>query len=408
MGRIALHVIFAATYALAAIAVGVALAWFGVLPATLAAGAGALGFLAASQIHATIARPRLKPLEAGLFKVEVRTGQIEAAVEDQNARLDAVEALIQEEVVRRNEAVLGEMRALHGLVTKMASSFDARLNEARRGEAPAAAPRSNEALLTTLKAALDDNRVELHLQPIVSLPQRRTAFYEAFSRVRDAAGRVILPAEFMRVAEPSGLVAEIDNLSLFRCAQIARRLARQDRRMAVFCNLAPASLADEQFFPTFLAYLRENRDLASNLVFEIAHQSFLDLPTTAERNLDRVFDMGFRFSIDRVAEVNLDLRALERAGVRYVKIPGAVLKRALIDGDGAGLSRDIQPADVNGLFARYGIDLIADRIEDERTVVELLDLDIRFGQGHLFGQPRPLREGAVENPGPAMRVVRAA
>lgn len=408
MGRIALHALVLAAYAAAAVAGGVALAWYGVLPALLSAGAGALGFLAASQLHALLARPSLKPLQSGLFDVSLKADRIETALGEQGERLTAVEALVQGEVLRRNEAVLGEMRALQGLVTKMAASFDARLEQVRRGEEAPAAPRSNEALLSTLKAALDDNRVDLHLQPIVSLPQRRVAFYEAFSRIRDAAGRVILPAEFMRVAEPSGLVAEIDNLSLFRCAQIARRLARQDRRMAVFCNLAPASLADEQFFPTFLAYLRENRDLAANLVFEIAHQSFLELPAVAERNLDRVFDMGFRFSIDRVAAVDLDLRALERAGVRYVKIPGAVLKRDLIDGDGAGLSRDIQPGDVTSLFARYGIDLIADRIEDERTVVELLDLDVRFGQGHLFGQPRPLREGAVESPGPSMRAARAA
>ena len=48
------------------------------------------------------------------------------------------------------------------------------------------------------------------------------------------------------------------------------------------------------------------------------------------------------------------------------------------------------------MFARYGIDLIADRIEDERTVIEILDLDIGFGQGHLFGQPKPIKDSVLE------------
>jgi cyclic-di-GMP phosphodiesterase TipF (flagellum assembly factor) len=56
------------------------------------------------------------------------------------------------------------------------------------------------------------------------------------------------------VAEPAGLVAAIDNLLLFRCVQIVRRLARQDRRVGIFCNISMASLGDDAFFPHFLGF----------------------------------------------------------------------------------------------------------------------------------------------------------
>jgi cyclic-di-GMP phosphodiesterase TipF (flagellum assembly factor) len=56
---------------------------------------------------------------------------------------------------------------------------------------------------------------------------------------------------------------------------------------------------------------------------------------------------------------------------------------------------DIHPSDLSDLLGRFGIDLIAERIEGERAVVDLLDFDVRFGQGFLFAPPRPLRpEGA--------------
>jgi cyclic-di-GMP phosphodiesterase TipF (flagellum assembly factor) len=56
---------------------------------------------------------------------------------------------------------------------------------------------------------------------------------------------------------------------------------------------------------------------------------------------------------------------------------------------------DIHPSDLSDLLGRFGIDLIAERIEGERAVVDLLDYDVRFGQGFLFAPPRPLRpEGA--------------
>jgi cyclic-di-GMP phosphodiesterase TipF (flagellum assembly factor) len=57
---------------------------------------------------------------------------------------------------------------------------------------------------------------------------------------------------------------------------------------------------------------------------------------------------------------------------------------------------DIHPSDISDLLGRFGIDLIAERIEGERSVVDLLDYDVRFGQGFLFAPPRPLRpEGAA-------------
>src|SRR5207247_9614969 len=52
---------------------------------------------------------------------------------------------------------------------------------------------------------------------------------------------------------------------------------------------------------------------------------------------------------------------------------------------------DIHPSDLSDLLGRFGIDLIAERIEGERAVVDLLDYDVRFGQGFLFAPPRPLR-----------------
>jgi cyclic-di-GMP phosphodiesterase TipF (flagellum assembly factor) len=57
---------------------------------------------------------------------------------------------------------------------------------------------------------------------------------------------------------------------------------------------------------------------------------------------------------------------------------------------------DIHPADMSDLLERFGIDLIAERIEDEVAVVDLLDYNVRFGQGFLFAAPRPLRQDAAD------------
>src|SRR5690606_32279667 len=124
-----------------------------------------------------------------------------------------------------------------------------------------------------------------YLQPIVSLPQRRTVFYESFTRLRDATGRVMMPAEYLAVAEPEGLVTSIDNLLLFRCVQIVRRLAKQDKKVGIFCNVSIASLADETFFPQFLDMLAANRDLSGALIFELGQAAFDSRGSVETRNM---------------------------------------------------------------------------------------------------------------------------
>ena len=99
---------------------------------------------------------------------------------------------------------------------------------------------------------------------------------------------------------------------------------------------------------------------------------------------------GFRFSIDHVTDLRIEPRDLADRGVRFIKVPAALL----LDQRNSSTS-DIHPSDLSDLLGRYGIDLIAERIEGERAVVDLLDFDVRFGQGFLFAPPRPLRpEGA--------------
>jgi cyclic-di-GMP phosphodiesterase TipF (flagellum assembly factor) len=82
---------------------------------------------------------------------------------------------------------------------------------------------------------------------------------------------------------------------------------------------------------------------------------------------------------------------LNARGFRFVKVPAALLFNRL-----GAIGADIRPADFSESLSRFGIDLIADRIEDENMVIDLLDYDVRFGQGVLFSPPRPLRAGALE------------
>jgi cyclic-di-GMP phosphodiesterase TipF (flagellum assembly factor) len=318
---------------------------------------------------------------------------------------------LQEDAERRTEELTTEMRVLEDLVERMREGLEDRLAQAR--DVPPAYVRHHHqhmALLETVREALAENRVDLYLQAVVSLPQRRTVFYESFSRLRDATGRVMMPAEYLSVAEPEGLMPAIDNLLLFRCVQIVRRLAKSDRKIGIFCNVALGSLGDETFFPQFLEFLAENKDMAGSLIFELGQGAFDRRGAVEARNMAKLADLGFRFSLDKVVDIDLDFADLSRADVKFVKVSADVLLNQLMELDGRLTLRtlkDINAADFADLTRRYGVELIAEKVETERQVVDVLELNIGYGQGNLFAEPRPIRDSILAEADPPADFMRS-
>ena len=378
------------TYAMVAVVAALGFDRFGLMSTELAWLMGALVFLIAGQVHAAAARAE----ERALFENELH--QLKAAnlsmleeLEAAQARIDAISEGGGADPARGVDA---ETPAAGKPDDRLVAELLARLQSA-----PEAGPSQRPDAAELVRDALDENRVDLYLQPVVGLPQRRTYFYEGYTRIRTADGQVVPPAEFLSAAEEAGLIADVDNLLLLRCVQIVRRLTKQDKRVGVFCNVSIRSLGDEDFFPAFLDFLRRNSDLSGALIFEMSRAAFECRSAVAARNMARLSDYGFRFSLDGVDDLSVDLAELQRAGVRYVKVAGTRLIEAVNGGEPiAGREPGaIQAEDVAGLFARYGVDLIAEKVETDSTVVEILDLDIAYAQGHLFGAPRPVREEVI-------------
>ncbi|MGL9623384.1 EAL domain-containing protein [Bradyrhizobium sp. U531] len=253
-----------------------------------------------------------------------------------------------------------------------------------------AAGRNQTQLLATLRNAIDENRIDIFLQPMVTLPQRKVRFYEAVTRLRDERDQLIAAEEFISIAEASGLIGRIDNMVMLRCVQVLRRLMVRNKDVGVFCNVAASTLGNSTTFAQCLDFLEANRALAPSLVLEFKQSTFRNLGPAETENLAALAQRGFRFSIDHVTDLRIEPRELADRGVRFIKVPASLL----LDPRQASAS-DIHPSDLSDLLGRFGIDLIAERIEGERAVVDLLDYDVRFGQGFLFAPPRPLRpEGA--------------
>jgi cyclic-di-GMP phosphodiesterase, flagellum assembly factor TipF len=184
---------------------------------------------------------------------------------------------------------------------------------------------------------------------------------------------------------------KVDNLALFRCVQVTRRLQLKSRDVGLFCNVSALTLGDATYFRNFLDFMEANRALAPALMFEFTQSAYRTFGPLEYESLAALAELGFRFSMDHVTDLRMEPKELADRAFRFLKVPAKLLLNP-----GSASQSDIHPGDLADLLARSGIDLIAERIESESMVVDLLDYDVRFGQGFLFSAPRPVRAEALQ------------
>jgi cyclic-di-GMP phosphodiesterase, flagellum assembly factor TipF len=369
----------------------------------------------------------LMHLGYALLRARERADREVAGAQESIARLEGVQRRLERDLAQAREAltnlqarpeynvgaVVAEVKVLQSLVERLyAARSPAPATQttasAAPSQTPAAAPANGaaaagslpmppvaddldeQAILDLVREGLRENGVELALQPIVSLPQRKRRFFECYSRVRTNDGRIIVPEQYLEIAERHGLLTAIDNLLLFRCMQTVRRIRKSNANVGFFLNISPHTLADRGFFRDFIQLMSQNSELAPAIVFEFPQRSLREADETLWRDLDRLAQMGFRFSMDQVRDLDIDAAALSGRHFRFLKLEAGRVTEAARNGL---LGND--PKLLKRTLDSYAIDLVVERIETEPMLLEVLDLHVDFGQGFLFGEPRISKSEAV-------------
>src|SRR5262245_21530473 len=261
----------------------------------------------------------------------------------------------------------------------------------REATAPPVVDNASPALV---REAVGRGGIEVHLQPIVTLPQRTVFAYEALARLRSPTGDLLRPTEFLDAAASAGVLPEVDRVVTSTCVRVVRRLNSKDGDVAIFCNLAPATLSDRETFARLTDVMEANRALAPFVVFEFALAFWRSMGAHEQEALSILADVGFSFSLDHVLDLQLDPHELADRRCAYLKVPAALLLGQRAEAGGAKAAAEFPAA-----LARAGIKLIAEKIEAEATVMDLIDLDVQLAQGTLFSAPRPLRAELMQDRG---------
>jgi cyclic-di-GMP phosphodiesterase TipF (flagellum assembly factor) len=239
--------------------------------------------------------------------------------------------------------------------------------------------------LKDLRQAIEANRIDLYVQPIVTLPERKLRYYDASTRIRTGRDEVMAPGNYLHLAGREHLMPRIDNVMLVKCVQLLRRVGADSRLKGVFCNLSAQSLLDHDFFPELVEFMEENSALADSLIFQVSQRTVLDLGTGELASLKALGKLGFVYSLDHVADLDVDFAGLRDNFFRFVKIEAKTLLHGMEE------ARASFPAsDMTSYLDRFDLKLIVEKVDDETSLERLVDYGIELAQGDLFARPRPV------------------
>lgn len=265
-------------------------------------------------------------------------------------------------------------------------------------------------LLSEIENALRHDRLDLYIQPVVALPVRSRAFFEASCLIRTSDGEHILPEQYRQIAEEAGVIGHIENFLLLRTLQLVRSGSIRNQRCGLFCHISGATLADPQFLLDFVKLMEDNAGILGNrLVFCIGQRDLDALPDITNRALYRLTGAGYRFCLDHVHKLVMDLEELRDRRFRFIKLPAPLLrltqqKLGQLPKTGAQAGSGGQKRDLKVLrraFDRNALDLIIERLDTQDDVLEMLDFTPEYGQGVALGEPRP----AFARPDPATTTI---
>jgi EAL domain-containing protein (putative c-di-GMP-specific phosphodiesterase class I) len=270
--------------------------------------------------------------------------------------------------------------------TALASAVDALRSTVEAMRGPAAAPLAAEhapvptpaeVSVAAVAEAIQAEAADVFLSPILGLADHSARHFEVSVHLRSEV------AEVRTVAEGAGLLPLLDALAVRHAAGFALMLERRGREGAVFSRIGSRSLESDGFVTDVAG--RHAEGIADRMVLAFAQNEMRGLGPAQITALEDLARLGFRFSLQGIADLDMDFEALQALGFEFVKLDAQVFQAGLPCG-----GETVPAAEICQHFADLGLSVIVCDIADEATRERMVGWGVAYGQGELFGAPRPV------------------
>jgi diguanylate cyclase (GGDEF)-like protein/PAS domain S-box-containing protein len=244
--------------------------------------------------------------------------------------------------------------------------------------------------ISKLTRARDESRFELYYQPIVAIganaPGRE--HFELMLRLRDDAGNIVTPAEFIPAAERYNIMPSIDRWVVREAlGRVVHRIESGVKPFTVAVNLSGTSLNDERFLEFLIGELGAADLAAGAMCFEITETAAIENLGNVVYFMRELKSRGCHFALDDFGSGLSSFMYLKTLPVDYLKIDGQFVENVTRD----AVDRSMVAA-ISQVGKAMGIQTIAERVESPEVLAELGRLGIGFAQGFYIARPRSTSE----------------
>jgi diguanylate cyclase (GGDEF)-like protein len=271
-----------------------------------------------------------------------------------------------------NEAMARVQESLELARLRGQGRFVAYSNSANRD----ARRRGNAALSAELVAALNERRLMLAFQPVVDARDRRPAYHEALIRLEQPSGAIVAASDFVTLAERLGLIRLLDHRVLDLALGVLA--AAPEARLSI--NVSGETTSDSEWLARLAAAVAGNRDIGKRLTVEITETAVIRNLEEASHFVVMLHDLGCRIAIDDFGAGYTSFRNLRALDVDVVKIDGAFIENLPRSRDDQVFVRALIE-----LARNFGIETVAEWVQDEETAALLVEWGIDHLQGKLTG-----------------------
>jgi diguanylate cyclase (GGDEF)-like protein/PAS domain S-box-containing protein len=237
---------------------------------------------------------------------------------------------------------------------------------------------------SNLRRALERDEISILYQPIVRLEDRAVAGFEALARWNHPKLGRLSPAEFINIAEETGLIVE---LGVFVLERAARQLSAWQRtlkhRESLFCsvNVSSRQLLRHDLIQDLRTVMGRAPLSRGSLKLELTESVVMENPEHAAQMLQRIRELGAGLSLDDFGTGYSSLSYLQRFPFDTIKIDQSFVRTT---------TKGTRPVILRSIIALahdLGMDVVAEGAETESDAVELSQLGCEFAQGFVFGEP---------------------
>lgn len=237
-----------------------------------------------------------------------------------------------------------------------------------------------------LERAIDAARIDVCLDPILGLDDRRARHFEVSVRLHSEEGEILDPRDLAGAIAGTGLTPRIEALTFSETIRLAGEFAARGAAADLFSMASGESLRDGGFHAALSDALAPDFRLGARLVMSISQAEVRAFGPAHWQALAALSDAGLRYSLVDVVDLDMDFEALEEEGFEFVRLDAQVFLQGLPAPHGI-----VPAADLCRHLSGLGFTLIVSRIGEERELAKVLGFGALLGQGRLFGGPRPIR-----------------